>query len=227
MGTNSTKKFLKNVNGYSTEEFGLTTSAGAADADRIPVLNQEGILDDSIIGASATSVPGKIAKQNAEGHIDPAILNATQASAGPSDAGKIAQLSASGRLDMSVMPTGVGQDSAAIVASEAISSGDFVNIWNDNGQSRIRKADASQKGKEAHGFVLQGGAAEGDPLTVLFEGSNTAIATPLAAGQVYLSTTPGLATETPPTGANQVQQVIGFAYGSAINFQSRAPIVLA
>ena len=60
-----------------------------------------------------------------------------------------------------------------------------------------------------------------------FEGSNTAVtgATP---GPMFLSETPGLATSVPPTGAGKVQQVIGFAYSAtSINFQSRAPIVLA
>jgi hypothetical protein len=202
MGTLSTLKFLKNVAGYATEEAGLTTSDGAADADKIPVLNGDGVLD-------------------------PSILNATNTSAGAADAEKIPKLDGSGRLSPTMMPTGMGQDSAVIIASETIASGDFVNIWDDSGESRVRKADASQKGKEAHGFVLEGGAADTE-VTVFFEGTNGACVYSGAYGQVYLAATPGLATNTPPTGTGKVQQVIGFAYAAnTINFQSRAPIVLA
>ena len=74
-------------------------------------------------------------------------------SAGAGDAGKIPQLDGSGKLDPSLMPTGIGADTASIQASEALSAGDLVNVWNSGG-ARVRKADASTSGKEAHGFVL-------------------------------------------------------------------------
>lgn len=151
---------------------------------------------------------------------------AIQSSAGAGDAGKIVAADASGRIDMSLMPTGVGQDIKLIAASEALSAGDFVNIWNSAG-AKVRKADASVSGKEAHGFVLAA-VASGANATVFFEGANTQV-TGQTPGPVFLSAaTPGAATATAPTGSGQVVQRIGFAVGTTeVNFQSQPPIVLA
>lgn len=225
MGTASSKKFIKNVSGALTEEAGLTTSAGAGDADRFPALNASGILDDSIINASATSSANKIVKQTAGGIIAPAILNAVNVSTGASDAAKIAQLDGSGRLDSTMMPVGMGADSKALTTSEAIASGDFVNIWNSSG-AKVRKADATVAGKEAHGFVLVG-VGSGATATVYFEGANTSV-TGQTPGPVFLSTTAGTATSTAPSAAGNVVQRIGFAVSATeINFQSQPPITLA
>lgn len=146
-------------------------------------------------------------------------------SAGAGDAGKIPQLDGTGRLDASMMPVGIGADTATITTSEALSAGDFVNVWNSSG-AKARKADASVAGKEAHGFVLAG-VISGASATVYFEGPNTQVtgATP---GNVFLSTTPGLSTSTAPSSAGNVVQRIGFAVSSTvINFQSQPPVTLA
>src|SRR5512143_1765954 len=78
---------------------------------------------------------------------------AIQSSAGAGDAGKIPALDAAGRLDNSMMPVGLGAETDVITTSEALSAGDFVNIWASTG-TKVRKADATTAGKEAHGFVL-------------------------------------------------------------------------
>jgi hypothetical protein len=74
-------------------------------------------------------------------------------SAGAGDAGKIVALDSSGKLDTSLMPTGVGADTQAIATSESLAAGDLVNVFNSTG-AKVRKADSSVSGKEAHGFVL-------------------------------------------------------------------------
>lgn len=99
MGTASTTKFLKSNAGSFLEVAALTTSAGAGDAQRLVALNASGILDDSIINASATSAANKVVKMNASGIIDDTIINAKNTSAGAGDAGKIPKLNASGILD--------------------------------------------------------------------------------------------------------------------------------
>lgn len=146
-------------------------------------------------------------------------------SAGAGDATKLAQLDGSGRFDTSVMPVGIGADTASLTASEALAAGDLVNVWNSTG-AKIRKADASTSGKEAHGFVLAA-VSNGASGTVYFEGTNTQV-TGLTPGVLFLSaTTPGAATSTAPSGSGQVVQRVGFATGStALNFQSQPPIVL-
>lgn len=152
---------------------------------------------------------------------------ATVSSAGAGDAGKIPALDTAGRLDSSMMPVGIGADTASIAASENLAAGDFVNVYNDSGTAKVRKADASTAGKYAHGFVLSAVTAPA-AATVYFEGPNTAVssATP---GEVFLSaTTAGGFTSTAPTGTGKVVQKIGVAVSAtSINFEWLHPIVLA
>lgn len=147
-------------------------------------------------------------------------------SLGAGDAGKIPALDASGRFDESFMPTGIGADTAAIVASEALSAGDFVNVWNDAGTPKVRKADATTAGKEAHGFVLSS-FADAATAIVYFEGANTQVSG-ATAGRVYLSTTPGGFTSTPPSAAGNVVQMVGVAVAATnINVECEQHYVLA
>lgn len=147
-------------------------------------------------------------------------------STGATDAGKIPALDGSGRLDSSVLPVGIGADTAAIAASENLAAGDFVNVWSDGGAFKVRKADATAAGKEAHGFVLAAVTAPANA-TVYFEGTNTAVsgATP---GVQYLATTAGGFTSTAPSGAGNVVQKLGVAVSAtSISFEAQQHIVLA
>jgi len=147
-------------------------------------------------------------------------------SAGAGDAGKGIGLDAAGKLHTSFMPTGIAADTASIVSSENLASGDFVNIWDDSGTPKARKADATTAGKEAHGFVL---AAVTSPAaaTVYFEGSNDQVSG-ATGGPVYLSTTPGGFTSTPPSSAGNVVQRVGVATAAAnINVEVGQHYVLA
>lgn len=148
-----------------------------------------------------------------------------QTSAGAANAGDLVSLDDTGRIDNTMMPVGIGADTATIAASEALAAGDYVNVWNSTG-AKARKADATVAGKEAHGFVLAA-VASGANATVYFEGTNTQVSgqTP---GPVFLSTTAGQGTTTVPSTAGNVVQRIGFAVSAtAVNFQSQPPVTLA
>lgn len=147
-------------------------------------------------------------------------------STGVASAGKGVATDATGRFDASFLPVGIGADTAAIAASEALAAGDFVNVWNSSG-AKARKADASVIGKEAHGFVLAA-VASGASATVYFEGTNTQV-TGQTPGRVYLSASvPGQAAATAPNPSGGINQVIGFAVSAtAINFNSGSPIAKA
>ena len=165
------KKFLRLVSGVITEAFGIQTSAGAANAGDVPV------LDDT------------------------------------------------GRLDNSMMPVGIGADTAVIAASESLAAGNWVNIWNDSG-AKVRKADATTAGKEVHGFVLSA-VTRGNPATVYFEGTNTQVSgqTP---GTVFLQTTAGAGGATAPSASGNAVQQVGVAVSAtAVNFERGAAITLA
>ena len=151
---------------------------------------------------------------------------ATAVSTGIADDGKIVALGTDGRLDSSVMPVGIGAETKAIQASETLSAGDLVNIWDSGGTFKVRKADATAAGKEAHGFVLS--AANINTIaTVYLEGTITGF-TGLNPTRYYLSTTPGSITSNPPTGSGNVVQFIGPAVSSTeISFEATDGIVLA
>lgn len=148
-----------------------------------------------------------------------------QASAGAANAGDIVALDDSGRIDNSMMPVGIGADTASIQASENLAAGDWVNVWNNAG-AKVRKADATTAGKEAHGFVLSA-VTSGNPATVYFEGTNTQV-TGQTPGPVYLQTTAGTGGSTVPSASGNVVQQIGVAVSAtAVNFERGVHVVLA
>ena len=148
-----------------------------------------------------------------------------QTSAGAGNAGDLVSLDDSGRLDNSVMPVGIGADTKTIAASEALAAGDWVNVWNSTG-AKVRKADATTAGKEAHGFVLAA-VSNGANALVYFEGTNTQVSgqTP---GPVYLQTTAGTGGATIPSASGNVVQNLGVALSATeVNFERGTPVVLA
>lgn len=194
------RKYLKNNAGVITEETSINTSAGAGDEGKIPALNASGVLDSTIV-------------------------NSTTSSAGAGDSGKLAALDAAGRLDESMMPVGIGADTSSIATSENLAAGDLVNIFNDGGTAKARKADATTAGKEAHGFVLDAVTSPANA-TVYFEGPNTSV-TGLTPGVQYLTTTAGTSSTTAPSASGNIVQRVGFATSATnLNFQSNQPIVL-
>jgi hypothetical protein len=165
----------------------IMTSAGAADAEKIVATNTgTGVLDHSIV-------------------------NAVTSSAGAGSANQIPALDGSGRLDTTFMPVGVGADTKSVVSSENLAASDLVNLWNDGGTLKARKADATAEGKECHGFVLAGVTAPA-AATVYFDGAITGLSGMTIGARQYLSAaSPGARTETAPTTAGNVQQYVGVA----------------
>lgn len=152
---------------------------------------------------------------------------ATVSSAGAANAGDIVALDSTGRIDTTMMPVGIGADTATIAASENLAAGDFVNVWSDSGTPKARKADASAAGKHAHGFVLSAVTAPGNAL-VYFDAVNTQV-TGQTPGDVYLSAaTAGLSVSSAPSGTGNVVQRLGVATSAtSINVEIQQPIVLA
>jgi hypothetical protein len=147
-------------------------------------------------------------------------------SSGAGDAGKIPALDNSGRIDVTLMPVGITPETAVIATSENLSSGDFVNVWNNGGNFAVRKADASSAGKEAHGFVLSS-FTHPTSAVVYFEGTNTAVIGK-SPGNQFLSTIAGLTSNVAPTSAGQIVQKVGVATSAtSINVEFGPVIVLA
>lgn len=139
-----------------------------------------------------------------------AEVAAIQSSAGAGDAGKIPALDSGGKIDSTMMPVGIAADTKSIVASEALSAGNYVNIYNNAGTPNCRKADASSAGKEAHGYVLAAVSSSASA-TVYFDDLNNQCSGMTAGNQYLSATTPGVPTGTAPVTAGQVVQRLGVA----------------
>lgn len=141
-------------------------------------------------------------------------LFAIDESAGAGDAGKIPALGSDGRFDMSMMPNGLGADTHVIPASEALSAGNFVNIWTDSGAVKVRLADNSN-GRQADGFVLDAVSSSANATVYPLDGTNSEL-TGLTPGAAYwLGTAGGVTTtpldETDVANANKISQYLGKA----------------
>jgi hypothetical protein len=148
-------------------------------------------------------------------------------SAGAGDANKMIKLDSGGKLDSTLMPSGVAPENRTMTTSEALSAGDLVNIHNSSGP-KVRKADATAPGKEAHGFVLAS-ASSGGTVTVYPEENVLSGLTGLTPGlPQFLSATAGARTETAPSTSGQVAQYVGFAISTTeMLFRPRHAYTLA
>jgi hypothetical protein len=150
---------------------------------------------------------------------------AVQTGGAPS-ADKVPSLNAAGQFDATMMPTGIGADTSVIPAVGALAAGDFVNVYNDAGTARVRKADASAAITAAHGFVLEAFSDLANA-TVYWEGTN-GLVTGQTPGAAFLSTVGGDAQAAAPTGSGEIVQRIGIATSAtSINFEPQTAILLA
>lgn len=145
-------------------------------------------------------------------------------SAGAADASKLAQLDATGKWDITLMPSGIGVPTVSLTASETLAAGDVVNVWNDSGTAKVRKADCSN-GRRAHGYVLSG-ASSNTSATVYVQDNLTGLSGLTPGAAYYLSTTGAIST-TAPTTSGQISQEIGTAISTTvISFVPKQPITL-
>ena len=148
------------------------------------------------------------------------------ATGGAGQANKIPALDLSGRLDSTMMPTGIGAETSIVPAFGALAAGDLVNVYNNSGVMRARKADASNSTAPANGFVLAA-VADTANATVYWGGINGQ-RTGMTPGPHYLSTTAGLSNHVAPATAGNVVQKVGIAVNSTtLIFNPQDPILLA
>jgi hypothetical protein len=153
------------------------------------------------------------------------LLTAIASSAGAGDANKIISTDGSGRIDGTLMPVGIGADIQTVLASEALSAGDFVNVFDNAGTPNVRKADADNN-RPVNGFVLSAVLSAANA-TVYRSGSNTALTGLVAGTYYYLGATAGaVSTSVPALSGNNLVQGLGYAVSTtAIAFQPTQPIV--
>ncbi len=118
------------------------------------------------------------------------LKEATVSSTGVAQAGDILALDPSGKIDVSVLPTGVGPDVKLVEASEDLGAGNYVNFFDDAGTEKVRLADNSN-GRAADGWV-ESAFLTGETAEVFFEGPNPAAPTNVAGDRAYLGTAGGV-----------------------------------
>ncbi len=154
-------------------------------------------------------------------------VEGTTSSTGVAEAGKIIALDANGKIDSSMLPSGFGDDTKTFPASEDLAAGDFVNIFDDAGTTKIRKADPSSANQRvAHGFV-KAIVLSGNNGTVYFEGMNDALSG-LTPGAEYCldPSTPGVAnlcSSITFASGDIVQRVGNAVSATEINFEAAFP----
>lgn len=131
---------------------------------------------------------------------------ATVASAGAANSGEIVALDSTGKIDVSVLPVGVGPDVKLLETSEDLLAGQYVNIFDVSGTPKVRLADASN-GRDAHGFVKEA-YLSGATATVYFEGPNDDLSALTVGGRCYLNTA-GTVTQSPRS--TGIHQFLGIA----------------
>lgn len=154
-------------------------------------------------------------------------VEALQTSAGAGDAGKIPGLNGSGKIDITMMPSGVGTPTQSETAGEALSAGDFV-YYNNSDTDKLYKADANAVAKQAVGYVLASSSL-GAGAVIYLEGINDQLSGLTKGEHYYLSaTTPGGLTTTKPSAAADIVQYLGVAISTtALAFNPQLPIELA
>lgn len=140
--------------------------------------------------------------------------------------GKLYYKTASNTIESFSAGSATTTPSASIVAGEALSAGNLINIYSDAGTFKVRKAEADVSGREAHGYVSSS-ASSGANATVYFAGTITGL-TGLTPGIVYLSATPGAVTNTAPSTSGHTVQKVGVAVSAtSIAFFLGEPVLLA
>lgn len=120
--------------------------------------------------------------------------------------------------DQIVVTATASRDAAETLlpASESLDALDIVNVWDDGGTPKVRKADATDDTKPAHGFVVESVTGDsfgpGDSVRVFYTGNILRGLVGLVPNQPYfLSETAGQITATPVTGTGKILQVVGYA----------------
>ena len=155
------------------------------------------------------------------------LVAAITTSVGVGDASKVIATNATGKIDLSFFPAGIEVSVENITASEALSSGDFVNIYDDAGTRKVRKASASAATPRAAGGFVTTGVATGASADVYTVGENDQLTGLIPGARYFLSdNTAGTVEATPDTlTTGNLIQMIGYALSTtSLRFEFDAPI---
>ena len=151
------------------------------------------------------------------------LATAIASSAGAADKDKIVATGSDGKLDISLMPTGLDVAAEDMEAAESLSAGAFVNIFDDSGTRKVRLADADNN-RPAHGFVNANIANAGTG-TVYTSGVNNQLSSLTPGTRYFLSDSPGDVTNSVTIASGNLIQTLGTAISAtSIRFEFDEPI---
>lgn len=143
----------------------------------------------------------------------PTQTTTISASSGTNSAYLVPCLNAAGQIDLTMMPTGVGPDTALLVATETISAGAVVNVWNNSGTPSVRNADQSSSSKSVSGYILSS-VTSSQNATVYFNSTITGLSG-LTPGATYFLGSVGAVTTSAPSSVGTISQQVGTAVTAA------------
>jgi len=155
------------------------------------------------------------------------LVSAITSSVGIGDASKVIATNSTGKIDLSFFPAGIEVSLENIVASEALSSGDFVNIYDDGGTRKVRKASASASTPRMAGGFVTTGVALNASAEVYTLGENDQLSGLVPGTKYFLSdNTAGTIELTPDTlTTGNLIQCVGYALSTtSLRFEFDAPI---
>ena len=127
-----------------------------------------------------------------------------------------------------VMDWELGTQQLAFTASEALNAGDFVNIFDDSGEIKVRKADRTTPSgvRSVNGYVLSDVFA-GDTVVMYLSGMNTALSGLIPNENYALNTNGGvISISTLPAIDGEIFQYLGIALSAtALLVQINLPIL--
>jgi len=122
-------------------------------------------------------------------------------------------------------PTPLPEDDAPrMVASESMTAPCLINVWDDSGTPKVRKANATNNTKPADGFIINSVTA-GDFVKPFFDGKIPGYTTLTIGATFFLSTTGGGITTTAPISSGSIQQIVGRSINATtLQFEPQPPI---
>jgi hypothetical protein len=140
------------------------------------------------------------------------MVEATVVSTGVSEAGDIVALGSNGKLDESVLPAGIGADVKVLLATENLTAGKYVNIYDDAGTPKCRLADSTND-RPAHGYVKDA-VTSGNNATIYFEGANDDLSGIVGGTRYYLGAAGAATATVPSTPTDVIIQLLGVGIDS-------------
>lgn len=146
----------------------------------------------------------------------PGAVTPTKPTAGGSFVQQVGEALSATTMEQEIQDVqGAAEAKEDIEASENLTAGDGVNIFDDTGTTKVRKWDATAAGKEADGFVKEA-VTSGQLATVFFSGAINDQASGLTGGdKLFMDTTAGGVTPNVPTGSGNIQQEVAKALSAS------------